>query len=138
VARAILLGRLRTAGRVEIAMSASIFQKSGWAIAHEASDRMPAELHSDADETFNRLAKKISEGTSTWRIKRLLTAASTRAKEIPPRFAFRLRFHLPPHCFYKTIDAFSGYLYPQRLYIFPSVPWETSRQRYLQRSRNPP
>jgi hypothetical protein len=25
----------------------------------------------------------------------------------------------PPHCFYKTIDAFSGCLYPQPRYIFP-------------------
>jgi hypothetical protein len=119
-------------------MSASIFQKNEWAIAREASDRMPAEPRSDADETFNRSAKKISEGISTRRIKRHLTAVSTRTKEIPPRFAIRLRFRLPPHCFYKTIDAFSSYLYPQRLYIFPSAPWETSRQRYLQHSRNPP
>jgi hypothetical protein len=119
-------------------MSASIFQKNEGAIAREASDRMSAELRPNADETFNRLAKKISEGTSTWRIKRLLTAASTRAKEIPPRFAFRLRFHLPPHCFYKTIDAFSGYLYSQPRYIFSPAPWETSRQRYLQQSCNPP
>ena len=65
VAGAILLGRLRPAGRVEIAMSASIFQKNRGAIAREASDRMPAELRPDADETFNRLAKKISEGIST-------------------------------------------------------------------------
>ena len=30
-----------------------------------------------------------------------------------------LGFRLPPHCFYKTIDAFSGCLYPQPRYIFP-------------------
>jgi hypothetical protein len=119
-------------------MSASIFQKNEGAIAPEASDRMSAELRPNADETFNRLAKKISEGISTRRIKRHLTVVSTRTKEIPPRFAIRLRFRLPPHCFYKTIDAFSSYLYPQRRYIFPSAPWEISRQRYLQHSRNPP
>jgi CHAT domain-containing protein len=33
--------------------------------------------------------------------------------EIAPSFAFRLRFRLITHCFYKTIDAFSSYLYPQ-------------------------
>jgi hypothetical protein len=46
-------------------MIASILQKNGWAIAREAFDRMPAELHPDADETFNRLARKISERIST-------------------------------------------------------------------------
>ena len=119
-------------------MSASIFQKNEGAIAREASDRMSAELRPDADETFNRLAKKISEGISTRRIKRHLTAVSTPTEEIPPHFAIRLRFCLSPHCFYKTIDAFCSYLYPQRRYIFPSAPWEISRQRYLQYSRNPP
>jgi hypothetical protein len=102
------------------------------------SDRMPAELRPEADETFIRLAKKISEGISTLRIKRHLTAASTRTMEIPQRFAFRLRSRLPSHCFYKTIDAFSGYLYSQPRYIFSPAPWETSRQRYLQQSCNPP
>ena len=119
-------------------MSASIFQKNEGAIAREASDRMSAELRPNADETFNRLARKISEGISTRRIKRHLTAVSTRTKEIPSRFAIRLRFRLSPICFYKTIDAFSSYLYPQRRYIFLPAPWEISRQRYLQHSRNPP
>jgi hypothetical protein len=45
-------------------MSASISQKKVLVITREAFDRMLAELHPDADEAFNRLAKKISEGTS--------------------------------------------------------------------------
>jgi RNA polymerase sigma factor (sigma-70 family) len=90
------LGRLRPAGRVEIAMSASISKKKGWIITREAFDRMLAELHPDierageeyekirqklvklfewrgcahaeecADETFNRVAQKICEGASIW------------------------------------------------------------------------
>jgi RNA polymerase sigma factor (sigma-70 family) len=81
---------------MEIAMSASISQKQGWAITREAFDRMLVELHPDserageqyekirqklvklfewrgcahaeecADETFNRVAQKIYEGTSIW------------------------------------------------------------------------
>jgi RNA polymerase sigma factor (sigma-70 family) len=81
---------------MEIAMSASITQKKGWVITREAFDRMLAELHPDserageqyekirrklvklfewrgcahaeecADETFNRVAQKIYEGTSIW------------------------------------------------------------------------
>ena len=77
-------------------MSASISQKKGWVITREAFDRMLAELHPDierageqyekirqkllklfewrgcphaeecADETFNRVAQKISEGISIW------------------------------------------------------------------------
>jgi RNA polymerase sigma factor (sigma-70 family) len=77
-------------------MSASISQKKGWVITREAFDRMLAELHPDierageqyekirqklvklfewrgcthaeecADETFNRVAQKICEGTSIW------------------------------------------------------------------------
>jgi RNA polymerase sigma factor (sigma-70 family) len=77
-------------------MSASISQKKGWVINREAFDRMLAELHPDserageqyekirrklvklfewrgcahaeecADETFNRVAQKICEGTSIW------------------------------------------------------------------------
>jgi RNA polymerase sigma factor (sigma-70 family) len=77
-------------------MSASISQKKGWVINREAFDRMLAELHPDierageqyekirqklvklfewrgcahaeecADETFNRVAQKIYEGTSIW------------------------------------------------------------------------
>jgi DNA-directed RNA polymerase specialized sigma24 family protein len=77
-------------------MSASISQRKGWVITREAFDRMLAELHPDieraseqyekirqklvklfewrgcphaeecADETFNRVAQKISEGTSIW------------------------------------------------------------------------
>ena len=53
-------------------------------------------------------------------------------------FPFRPRRRLPSHCFYKTIDAFSGYLYPQPRYIFPPPLWETSRQRNLQHNQNPP
>ena len=77
-------------------MSASISQKKGWVITREAFDRMLAELHPDserageqyekirqklvklfewrgcvhaeecADETFNRVAQKICDGTSIW------------------------------------------------------------------------
>jgi RNA polymerase sigma factor (sigma-70 family) len=77
-------------------MSASISHKKGWVITREAFDRMLAELHPDseragelyekirqklvklfewrgcahaeecADETFNRVAQKICEGTSIW------------------------------------------------------------------------
>jgi DNA-directed RNA polymerase specialized sigma24 family protein len=77
-------------------MSASISQRKGWVITREAFDRMLAELHPDierageqyekirqklvklfewrgcphaeecADETFNRVAQKICEGTSIW------------------------------------------------------------------------
>jgi hypothetical protein len=43
----------------------------------------------------------------------VLTTVSKRRVEITLRFAFRLRFRLAPNCFCKTIDAFSGYLYPQ-------------------------
>jgi hypothetical protein len=46
-------------------MSASSFKKNGWVIAREAFDSMPAELHPNAGETFNRVARKICEGTST-------------------------------------------------------------------------
>src|SRR5215813_795877 len=42
VARAILLGGLRPAGRVEIAMSGSISQKKGWGGAH-FNDRLDAQ-----------------------------------------------------------------------------------------------
>src|SRR5215813_13248244 len=96
VARALLLGGLRPAWRVEIAMSVSNSQRKGWVITREAFDRMLAELHPDierageqyekirqklvklfewrgclnaeecADETFNRVAQKICEGTSIW------------------------------------------------------------------------
>jgi RNA polymerase sigma factor (sigma-70 family) len=96
MASALLLGRLRPPGRVEIAMSASISQKKRWGVTHEAFDKMLAELHPDverageqyekirrklvklfewrgclhaeecADETFNRVAQKICEGTSIW------------------------------------------------------------------------
>jgi RNA polymerase sigma factor (sigma-70 family) len=81
---------------MEIAMRATISQKKGWVITREAFDRMLAELHPDserageqyekirrklvnlfewrgcahaeecADETFNRVAQKICEGTSIW------------------------------------------------------------------------
>lgn len=77
-------------------MSASISQKRGWVITREEFDRMLAELHPDidrageqyekirrklvklfewrgcahaeecVDETFNRVAQKICEGTSIW------------------------------------------------------------------------
>jgi DNA-directed RNA polymerase specialized sigma24 family protein len=77
-------------------MSASNSQRKGWVITREAFDRMLAELHPDierageqyekirqklvklfewrgclhaeecADETFNRVAQKICEGTSIW------------------------------------------------------------------------
>jgi hypothetical protein len=46
-------------------MSASFSQKKGWVITRKAFDSMPADLRPDADETFNLLAKKISEGIST-------------------------------------------------------------------------
>jgi RNA polymerase sigma factor (sigma-70 family) len=81
---------------MEIAMNATISKKKGWVITREAFDRMLAELHPDserageqyekirrklvkmfewrgcahaeecADETFNRVAQKICEGTSIW------------------------------------------------------------------------
>jgi RNA polymerase sigma factor (sigma-70 family) len=81
---------------MEIAMSASISQKKGLVITRESFNRMLAELHPDierageqyekirqklvklfewrgcahaeecADETFNRVAQKICEGTSIW------------------------------------------------------------------------
>jgi RNA polymerase sigma factor (sigma-70 family) len=77
-------------------MSALISKKKGWVITREAFDRMLAELHPDierageqyekirrklvkmfewrgclhaeecADETFNRVAQKICDGTSIW------------------------------------------------------------------------
>ena len=77
-------------------MSALISRKKGWVITREAFDRMLAELHPDserageqyerirqklvklfewrgcvhaeecADETFNRVAQKVCEGTSIW------------------------------------------------------------------------
>ena len=77
-------------------MRATISQKKGWVITREAFDKMLAELHPDserageqyekirrklvnlfewrgcahaeecADETFNRVAQKICEGTSIW------------------------------------------------------------------------
>ena len=77
-------------------MSVSISHKKGWVITRETFDRMLAELHPDserageqyekirqklvklfewrgcahaeecADETFNRVAQKICEGTSIW------------------------------------------------------------------------
>jgi RNA polymerase sigma factor (sigma-70 family) len=77
-------------------MSASISRKKGWIITQEAFDRLLAELHPDserageqyekirrklvkifqwrgcalaeecADETFNRVAQKICEGTRLW------------------------------------------------------------------------
>ena len=40
-----------------------------------------------------------------------------RSMKITLYFAFRLRFRLAPNCFYKTIDAFGGCLYPQPSYI---------------------
>jgi hypothetical protein len=43
----------------------------------------------------------------------VLATASTRRMEITLCFVSRLRFRLSPHCLYKTIDAFSGCLYPQ-------------------------
>ena len=49
MARAILLGRLRPAGRVEIAMSALISRKKGLVITQEAIDRMLAELEPDIE-----------------------------------------------------------------------------------------
>jgi DNA-directed RNA polymerase specialized sigma24 family protein len=81
---------------MEIAMRASISQKKGLVITRESFNRMLAELHPDierageqyekirrkllklfewrgcahaeecADETFNRVAQKICEGTSIW------------------------------------------------------------------------
>jgi hypothetical protein len=47
----------------------------------------------------------------------VLTTALTRRMEITLYFPFRLRFSLSPNCLYKTIDAFSGCLYPQSRYI---------------------
>ena len=47
----------------------------------------------------------------------VLTPVSPRRVEIILCFAFSLRIRLPPHLFYKTIDAFSGCLYPLRHYI---------------------
>jgi DNA-directed RNA polymerase specialized sigma24 family protein len=81
---------------VEIAMNTPISRKKGWVVTRESFERMLAELHPDseragelyvkirrklvklfewrgcpdaeecADETFNRVAQKISEGTSIW------------------------------------------------------------------------
>jgi len=81
---------------VEIAMNAPISQKKGWVVTREAFERMLAALHPDserageqyvkirrklvklfewrgcpeadecADETINRVAQKICEGTSIW------------------------------------------------------------------------
>jgi RNA polymerase sigma factor (sigma-70 family) len=94
MASALLLGGLRSPGRVEIAMRALILQKKGWVITREAFDRMLAALHPDTelageqyekirrklmklfewrgcshaeecvDETFNRVARNIAEGAS--------------------------------------------------------------------------
>src|SRR5262245_28295920 len=47
--RALLLGRLRPAGRVEIAMSGLTSQKKGWVITRKAFDRMLAKLHPDGE-----------------------------------------------------------------------------------------
>jgi hypothetical protein len=58
--------------------------------------------------------------------------------EITLCFAFRLQFRLALNCFSKTIDAFSGCLYPQPSDIFPPALRETSKQRNLRRSQNPP
>jgi hypothetical protein len=49
VAGAVLLGGLRPAGRVEIAMSVLVSRKKGWVITQEAFDRMPAELKPDIE-----------------------------------------------------------------------------------------
>jgi RNA polymerase sigma factor (sigma-70 family) len=87
------LGGLRTAGRMEIAMGGTMYLKKGGGITQEGFDRLLAELHPDferageqyekirrklvklfewrgcahaeecADETFNRVARKIAEGT---------------------------------------------------------------------------
>src|SRR5262249_48299471 len=62
VARAILLGGLRPAGRVEIEMSASISQRKGRVITREAFDRMLAELHPDIDragEQYEKIRQKL-------------------------------------------------------------------------------
>jgi len=42
------------------------------------------------------------------------------------------------HCFYKTIDAFNGYLYSQPRSTFPLPPREASKRRNLQHNQNPP
>jgi uncharacterized membrane protein YciS (DUF1049 family) len=62
VASAILLGRLRPAGRVEVAMSALISQKNRWVTTREAFDRMLAELHPDielAGEQYEKIRRKL-------------------------------------------------------------------------------
>jgi hypothetical protein len=44
----------------------------------------------------------------------------------------------PPHCFYNTIDAFSGCLYPQQpCYIFQPPLWKAINQRNRQNNQNP-
>ena len=50
MAGSILLGRLRPAVQVEIAMSESISPKKGWVITWEAFDRMQAGLHPDNEQ----------------------------------------------------------------------------------------
>ena len=62
MARALLLGGLRPAGRLEIAMSASISQKKGWAITRDAFDRMLAELRPDSERAggqYEKIRRKL-------------------------------------------------------------------------------
>jgi hypothetical protein len=78
------------------------------------------------------LIRNIKSGDILYKKREVYQANfSTRRMEITLCFAFRLRFRRPPHCFYKTIDAFSGCLYPQPRYIFPPALQEAPKQRSL-------
>ena len=67
-----------------------------------------------------------------------MTTVSTRRMEITLCFAFQPRFRLAPHCFSKTIDAFSGCLYPQRRNIFPPAPvGNFHATKYATQSKSP-
>jgi hypothetical protein len=63
VARAILLGRLRTVGRMKIAMSASISHNKGRVITRESFNRMLAELHPDT-ERAGTFCENIGEASN--------------------------------------------------------------------------
>ena len=89
MARAILLGGLRPAGRVEIVMNARISQKKRWVVTRVAFDRMLAELHPDierAGEQYEKIRQKLVK---------CVPAASPREKEniCAPALAFVFAWH---------------------------------------------
>jgi len=53
------------------------------------------------------------------------------------RFVSRLRFRLSPHCLYKTIDDFSGCLYPQLDTVSRPPMRETLKYRNFQNNQYP-